>query len=73
MILDRAELNAFVAANATTYPQGYGYTELGPLEFASPAQLPEVMRALIGLGYSESAIGAIFGGNFLRVATQVWK
>jgi membrane dipeptidase len=72
-VFDRAELNAFVAANATTYPQGYGYTELGPLEFASPAQLPEVMTGLMGLGYSESAIGAIFGGNFLRVATQVWK
>ena len=72
-VFDRADLNAFVAAHATTYPRGYGYTELGPLEFASPAQLPEVMTGLVGLGYSESAIGGILGGNFLRVATQVWK
>lgn len=72
-VFDREDLNAFMVANAATFPHGHGYTDSGPLEFASPAQLPEVMKGLMGLGYPESAISGILGGNFLRVATQVWK
>jgi membrane dipeptidase len=71
-VFDRAELSAFIEANATTFPSGYGYTENGPVQFASPAQLPEVTSALIGLGYSSAAIEGILGGNFFRVASQVW-
>jgi membrane dipeptidase len=38
----------------------------------SPLQLPELTEALIGLGYDEAALRGILGGNFLRVAEQVW-
>jgi membrane dipeptidase len=72
-VFDRAELSAFIEANATTFPSGYGYTESGPVEFASPAQLPEVTSALAELGYSRDAIRGILGGNFFRVANQVWR
>jgi membrane dipeptidase len=72
-VFDRAELDAFIAASATTFPSGYGYTESGPVQFASPAQLPEVASALVGLGYSTDAIKGILGGNFFRVASQVWR
>jgi len=72
-VFDRADLNAFMVANAATVPHGHGYTDSGPLQFASPAQLPEVMKGLTGLGYPASAISGILGGNFFRVATQVWK
>jgi membrane dipeptidase len=71
-VFDRAELSALIEANATTFPSGYGYTENGPVQFASPAQLPEVTSALMGLGYSSAAIEGILGGNFFRVASQVW-
>jgi membrane dipeptidase len=72
-VFDRAELTAFMEASATTFPSGYGYTESGPVQFASPAQLPAVASALVELGYSTDAIKGILGGNFHRVANQVWR
>ena len=72
-VFDRDELDVFIAANATTFPSGYGYTESGPVQFASPAQLPDVTSALVELGYSTDAIEGILGGNFFRVANQVWR
>jgi membrane dipeptidase len=72
-VFDRDELSAFIAANATTFPNGYGYTESGPVQFASPAQLPAVTSALVELGHSTDAINGILGGNFYRVANQVWQ
>jgi membrane dipeptidase len=72
-VFDRAELNTFIAANTTTFPSGYGYTENGPVQFASPAQLSDVTSALVDLGYSRHAIKGILGGNFFRVASQVWR
>lgn len=72
-VFDRAELSAFIEANATTFPSGFGYTENGPVHFASPDQLPAVTSALGVLGYPDDAIMGILGGNFYRVANQVWR
>ena len=72
-VFDRADLDAFLAANASTFPSGFGYTGGGSMEFASPAQLPDVMAALIDLGYTDRVIQGILGLNFLRVASQVWR
>jgi membrane dipeptidase len=72
-VFDQGELSAFIEANATTFPSGYGYTESGPMQFASPAQLPAVTSALVELGYSTDAVKGILGGNFYRVANQVWR
>ncbi len=72
-VFDRDELSAFIEASASTFPSGYGYTESGPMQFASPAQLPAVTSALVELGYSTDAIRGILGGNFYRVASQVWR
>jgi membrane dipeptidase len=72
-VFDRDELTAFIEASATTFPSGYGYTESGPVQFASPAQLPAVTSGLGELGYSTDAIKGILGGNFYRVANQVWR
>jgi membrane dipeptidase len=41
--------------------------------FAPPEVLPEVTEGLVKCGYSETDIRGILGGNFLRVARQVWK
>jgi membrane dipeptidase len=72
-VFDRAELSAFIETNAATYPSGYGYTESGPMQFASPDQLPAIASALAELGYATDAIKGILGGNFYRVASQVWR
>jgi membrane dipeptidase len=72
-VFDRAELDAFIAGSASIFPSGYGYMESGAVQFASPAQLSEVTSALVDLGYTVGAIRGILGGNFFRVASQVWR
>ena len=72
-VFDQDELNAYLAENRDTFPAGSGYAEHLPHRFASPSQLPEVTEALLGLGYPEHAVRGIMGGNWLRVAEQVWR
>ena len=38
-----------------------------------PECLPAIVRGLADMGYSEGDIRKVVGGNFLRVADQVWK
>ncbi len=38
-----------------------------------PEQLVPLEAELAGLGYAPADIAGIMGGNFLRVAGQVWK
>jgi membrane dipeptidase len=56
-------------AGLTTYPKGY----LGPIDSLQPEKIDEIIEELLLRHYSESAIKNILGGNFLRVAKQVWK
>ncbi|HEY1367637.1 MAG TPA: membrane dipeptidase [Gaiellaceae bacterium] len=72
-VFDQDELNAYLEENRDTFPPGSGYGDYFPHRFASPAQLPEVTEALLGLGYPEDAVRGIMGGNWLRVAEQVWR
>ena len=72
-VFDQDELNAYLAENRDTFPPGSGYGENLPHRFASPTQLPEVTEALLGLGYPEDAVRGIMGGNWLRVAEEVWR
>jgi len=69
---DQADLDAAVAAHPEIYPAGYGYTEFGSLQIAAPEQAPALTERLLELGYDEDAVRGIMGGNFLRVASQVW-
>jgi membrane dipeptidase len=72
-VFDQGELNAYVDQHRHVFPAGAGYTEFGPLRFVSPLQLPELTAALLKLGYRETHVRAILGGNFLRVVSQVWR
>jgi membrane dipeptidase len=56
-------------AGAATYPKNY----LGSMDFLQPEKIDEIIEELIIRGYSELIIKNILGGNFLRVAKQVWK
>ncbi len=71
-VFDQDELNAYLAGNRHTFPPGSGYGDYATHEFASPTQLPEVTEALLRRGHPADAVRAIVGGNFLRVAKQVW-
>ena len=43
------------------------------LVIAGPEVLPGIVENLLSRGYAEADIAAIMGGNFMRVARQVWK
>jgi membrane dipeptidase len=53
------------------WPPGFGY-ETGT-RFVPPEQIEEIVEALLVRGYREQDLRKILGGNFLRVASQVWK
>ncbi len=38
-----------------------------------PEALPAIVEGLLARGYDDAAIAGIVGGNFLRLATAVWK
>ena len=48
------------------YPGGIETT------FLAPSVLPQVAQQLRSRGYKEQAVRDIMGGNFMRVASQVW-
>jgi membrane dipeptidase len=45
----------------------------GPVSCLPPEQLPEIVETMLGRGFSDADVVGILGGNFLRVAQQVWK
>lgn len=56
-------------AGLTTYPKGY----VGSMDSAQPEILKELIALLLQRNFSQADIIGILGGNFLRVAKQVWK
>ncbi|MFV0514339.1 MAG: dipeptidase [Jhaorihella sp.] len=65
-------LTATVQAQAAKYPSGQSY-ETSLLRVARPEQLPELTERMLRANYPESDIRAILGGNWLRLAREVWK
>jgi membrane dipeptidase len=61
---------ADVADNPDLFPEEY--TRWGPIRFIEPETTIGVEGELIKRGYSAEAVAGILGGNFRRVATQVW-
>lgn len=68
---NEADLQRELAEHPELFPESY--TRWGPIKFMPPEDLPPLGRALADRGYPHDAIAAILGGNFLRVARQVWK
>lgn len=48
------------------------YPDDAKIDFVPPSDLPTAVRLLTQKGYKETDIAAIMGGNFRRVASQVW-
>ncbi|MBK7469281.1 MAG: membrane dipeptidase [Betaproteobacteria bacterium] len=40
---------------------------------STPEQIPELTGRMVRAGYGEADIRAVLGGNWLRLARQVWK
>ncbi|RIK93525.1 MAG: membrane dipeptidase [Proteobacteria bacterium] len=68
---DQEELAEFIKANPDKFPPHLGYG--GSFAMAAPEQYPQIAEALLRLGYDERDIKGILGGNWLRIAEQVWR
>jgi len=70
-IFDTGELDAEIAANPDKFPPHLGYS--AGIAMTPPEALPDLAEALSRRGVDDAALGRIFGGNWLRVARQVWR
>jgi membrane dipeptidase len=69
-VFDTAEADAYIARFPETYPPEQYSSER---KMVQPEQIPEVVEALLLLGYSEASTKCILGGNVLRIAKMVWR
>lgn len=69
-VVDKQELIDYIEGRPDVFPpekiKDY-------LSFVEPEQFPEFTELLHKKGYSEQVIHGILGGNFLRIAKEVWK
>lgn len=68
---DQAEVDAFFKLHPEIWPEGMNYDE--GMNITAPEDLPTLVECLVRRGYPDDSIKGILGGNFLRVASQVWK
>jgi len=57
--------------NPEYWPEEAGYDQ--PIESLSVTKLPDICHELLTIGFTQTDLTAILGGNFRRVAEQVWK
>jgi len=69
--MDPATLTNLLRSEPHLWPRGFAYED--NIRMAQPEQFPELAEALLRRGYSDDALEKLLGGNFLRVASQVWK
>lgn len=68
---DADDFNEMLAANPGNYSEEY--TRYGQLQWTPPEDLLGLDAVLARRGFSETEREAVFGGNFARVARQVWR
>ena len=69
-VLDKQELITYIEGRPDIFPPDKFNDYLA---FVEPEQFPELTELLLKKGYSEDVIRGVLGGNFLRVAEEVWK
>lgn len=70
-VFDVDELAAYLAAQGDTFPEELGYRR--EFRFVEPERIRHVAHTLLGMGYAETDVAAVLGGNWLRVARAVWR
>jgi membrane dipeptidase len=69
-VFDRAELDAYIAADPQMFPpQLYK----GGARMIEPWRLHEIAEALRARGFSRATLRKVFGENHLRIAREVWR
>ena len=69
-VIDKQEVIDYMTNHPDVFPADKFDDFLAMVE---PEQIPEFTELLYQRRYSEEIISGILGGNFLRVAEQVWK
>ena len=54
-------------------PPAAGDVPWSEISYTQPEQMPKFTESLLKKGYSELDVSNILGGNWLRIAEQVWK
>jgi membrane dipeptidase len=70
-IFDTRDLAAEIAAHPDKFPPHLGYT--ADIAMTAPEQLPDLADELARRGVDDASLARIFGGNWLRVAREVWQ
>jgi membrane dipeptidase len=68
-VIDRAELAAHVRERPDMYPPDID----GDLAMLGPDALEAIVEGMLRRGVQQSAIEAVLGGNWLRLAETVWR
>ncbi|TDR41531.1 membrane dipeptidase [Tahibacter aquaticus] len=68
---DKEEVDEYVLAHPEIFPPHLGYG--AGMRMVEPEQLPELADILLARGFSDDQLAAVLGGNWLRLARQVWR
>jgi membrane dipeptidase len=68
---DVAELDAYVRKNPALFP--IGVDESGRMQMVEPEALSSIAEGLARDNLGEAQIAGILGGNWLRIASSVWR
>ena len=71
-VSEPAVLAQAVHSQASKYPAGQNY-DSAELKVVVPEQIPQLTDRLVQAGYPDEAIVAVLGGNWMRLARDVWK
>lgn len=69
---DADKVDDLVEGNSAYWPESAGYGR-HPTSYVPPKQLREITETMVRRGFKDREILGILGGNFMRVASAVWK
>ena len=69
---DAANVDVLLDEHKSYWPENEDYGRW-PTSFVPPKQLMEITETMVRRGFRDKEILGILGGNFMRVANNVWK
>ena len=69
---DRATMAASVARDPSRWPPDQLY-ELEAMQSSPPERIPRLCEHMVHAGNRDEDIRAVLGGNWLRLARELWK
>jgi membrane dipeptidase len=70
-VFDRAEMDEFLRTNPDAFPPALGFYDGFPI--IAPESFAEIAEGLARIGLADGAIDDVMGGNWRRIAQQVWR